>query len=266
MGFFDLFRGKSKGGKTDNDSSSADGDDDSNKKKKASAAASAAAKWAEPVGSKRAQAYDRAEAIQELCKQKTPEAVEALLKRFTFATDPSITDQEEKDAVFEGIVAVGRDALLPVRNFSAKAESLSAPIRILKEILEEDELVEELVTWLGRWDTEYAKFIDPKLQILDELGEHTHEKIRAAVEPFLQDASDPARFKATTASFAQKDPAAIGPILALLLDEESVRIRSKIADGFAELSWEVPEDQRDAVRKVLPPQYTVDGSGLIAKR
>lgn len=263
MGFFDLFRGKSKGGKTDSDGG---GDADDDRKKKPSAAATAAAKWAEAVGSKRAQAYDRAEAIQELCKQKTPEAVEALLRRFTFTTDPSITDQEEKDAVFEGIVAVGRDALEPVRAFSAKAESLSAPIRILKEILEEKELVEELVTWLERWDTEYAKFIDPKLQILDELGEHQHEDIREAVEPFLQDASDPARFKAVTATFAQKDPAAVGPVLALLLDEESVRIRSKIADGFAELGWEVPEDQRDAVRKVLPPQYTVDGAGLIAKR
>lgn len=264
MGFFDLFKSKSKGGGDKNDGGAA-GDDD--KKKKPSAAATAAAKWAEAVGSKRAQAYDRAEAIQELCKQKTPEAVEALLKRFTFATDPSITDQEEKDAVFEGICAVGRDAIAPVRAFAAKAESLSAPIRILREVTnDENELVEELLTWLKRWDTEYAKFIDPKLQILDELGEHEHEKIREAVEPFLQDASDPARFKAVTATFKQRDPAAIGPVLALLLDEESVRIRSKIADGFADLGWEVPDDQRDAVRKVLPPQYTVDGNGQVAKR
>lgn len=260
MGLFDLFKGKSKsaGG---GGSGGSDAD-----KKKPSAAASAAAKWAEPVGSKRAQAYDRQEAINELCKQKTPEAVEALLKRFTFTTDPSITDQEEKDAVFEGIVAVGHDALVPVRAFAAKAESLSAPIRILKHIVEEDELVEELVTWLKKWDTEYAKFIDPKLQILDELADHEHEKIRAAVEPFLQDASDPARFKAVTATFAQKNAEAVGPLLALLLDEESVRIRTKIADGFVELGWEIPEDQRDSVRKVLPPAYTVDGSGLIAKR
>src|SRR6188768_2808821 len=125
MGLFDLFKGKS--GK--------DGEKKSNP----------AAKFAEAAGSKRAQAYDRQEAIAELVKLKSADAVEALLKRFTFATDPSITDQEEKDAVFEGIVSAGREAIEPVRAFAAKAESVAQPMRILKEILEEDELIDELL-------------------------------------------------------------------------------------------------------------------------
>jgi len=251
MGLFDLFKGKSKG----------KGEGEAPPRK-----SNAAAKWAEAAGSKRAQAYDRQEAIAELCKLKSPEAVEALLRRFTFHTDPSITDQEEKDAAFEGIVAAGRDAIEPVRAFAAKAESVAWPMRVLKELLEKDELVEELIVWLGRWDTEYAKFIDPKLQILDALGDYQHEKIRAAVEPFLQDANEPARFYAVTATLAQKDKAAVPALIALILDEESVRVRSKIADGFAALGWEVPEEQRDAVRKALPAQYSVDGSGFVTKR
>lgn len=246
MGLFDLFKGKS--GK--------DGDKKPN----------AAAKYAEAAGSKRAQAYDRQEAIAELCKLRSADAVEALLKRFTFATDPSITDQEEKEAVFEGIVSAGREAIEPVRAFAAKAESLAWPVRILKELLPEDELVEELLVWLKRWDTEYAKFIDPKLTILQLLSEYAHPKIREAVEPFLQDANEPARFHAVAATLQQKDPEAISPILAGLLEEESVRVRAKIADGFVALGWEIPDDQRDAVRKVLPPAYTVDGAGLVTKR
>ena len=43
-------------------------------------------------------------------------------------------------------------------------------------------------------------------------------------------------------------------------------MRAKIADGFVALHWEVPEEQRDAVRKVLPPAYTVDGEGHVTKR
>jgi hypothetical protein len=248
MGLFDLFKGKGGSGK--------DGDKKSN----------AAAKWAEAAGSKRAQAYDRQEAIQELCKLKSADAVEALLKRFTFATDPSITDQEEKDAAFEGIVAAGREAIEPVRAFAAKAPSVAQPIRILKAILDEEELVDELLVWLKRWDTDYAKFIDPKLQILQTLEEYRNDKIRPAVEPFLQDSSEPARFLAVAATLAQKEPAAIGPLVAALLEEESVRARGKIADGFVALGWEVPDDQRDHVRKVLPPHYAVDGAGLMRKR
>lgn len=247
MGLFDLFKGKSKDG---------GGEKKSNP----------AAKWAEAAGSKRAQAYDRQEAIEELCKLKSPEAVEALLRRFTFQTDPSITDQEEKDRAFEGIIATGRDAVAPVRAFAAKAESLSWPFRILKELLSEEEMIDELLGLLSKWDTEYAKFIDPKLQILDFLKDYKNPKIRPAVEPFLQDVNDMARFHTVAAMFTQEEPEAIGPLVSLLLDEESVRIRTQIADGFAALGWEIPDEQRDAVRKVLPYQYGVDGSGRITKR
>jgi hypothetical protein len=247
MGLFDLFKSKSK-------------DDGGGKKP------GAAAKWAEAAGSKRAQAYDRQEAIQELSKLATADAVEALLKRFTFQTEPSITDQEEKELAFDGILKAGKEAIEPVRAFASKAESLRWPMRILKEILEEEELVEELTIWLEKWDTEYAKFIDPKLQLLEELGDHVNPKIREAVEPFLEDVNEPARFNAVMAVLAQKEPVSVGPLLTLLLDEESVRVRTKIADGVAALGWEVPDDQRDAVRKVLPPQFGVDGSGQITKR
>jgi hypothetical protein len=248
MGLFDLFKGKpAKDGGVERKSN-------------------AAAKYAEAAGSKRAQAYDRQEAIHELCKMKSADAVEALLRRFTFVIDPSITDQEEKDAVFEGIVESGREAIEPVRAFAAKAESVGPPIRILKAILPEDELIQELLVWLKRWDTDYAKFIDPKLQILQELETHEHASIREAIDPFLQDSNETARFFAVAATFKQKDQAATSSLLTLLLDEESVRVRAKIADGFVGLQWEIPEEQRDAVRKVLPPAYTVDGSGLVTKR
>ena len=249
MGLFDLFKSKSKDGGAE-------------RKKSGSAA-----KWAEAAGSKRAQAYDRQEAIQELSKLGTADAVEALLKRFTFQIDPSITDQEEKDLAYEGVLKAGKDAIEPVRAFAGKAESITYPIRIAKELLDdEEELVDELILWLSRWDTEYAKFIDPKLQLLEELGNHVNPNIREAVEPFLQDASDPARFNAVVATLAQKDEASLEPLLALLLDEESVRIRTKIADGLVNLGWEIPDDQRDAVRKALPPQFGVDGSGQVTKR
>lgn len=247
MGLFDLFKGKGSG---------KDGEKKSN----------AAAKWAEAAGSKRAQTYDRQEAISELCKLKSADAVEALLRRFLFSIDPSITDQEEKDAAFDGIVAAGRESIVPVRAFAAKAESVAHPLRIMKAILEEEEVVDELLVWLKRWDTEYAKFIDPKLQILQALEEYRHPAIREAVEPFLQDVNEPARFHAVAATLAQQDAAAVGALVAAFLEEESVRVRGKIADGFVTLGWEIPEEHRDAVRKALPSQYSVNGAGVMTKR
>ena len=49
------------------------------------------------AGDKRQQTYDRIEALQQLVDMRSPAAAAALLKRFTFSIDPSITDQEEKE-------------------------------------------------------------------------------------------------------------------------------------------------------------------------
>jgi HEAT repeat protein len=234
-------------------------------KKKAATKGGQAAKWADRI-EKRAQNYDRQEAIQALADMETAEAAEVLLKRFTFHIDPSITDQEEKEAAFRGIVRAGKDALVPVRAFAAKAESLAWPMKIAHELLNDGEYVEELLAWLSKWDTEYAKFVDPKVQILTALEDHQHAGVRAAVERFLEDVNEPARFHAVAALLAQQDEAAAPALAHLLGDEESVRVRTKVAEGLAARGWEVPEAERDAVRRALPPAFVIDASGRVVKR
>ena len=247
MGLFDLF----KGGKGDKDEKSK---------------SSPAAKWANAAGDKRAQNYDRQEAIQALADMGTADAAAALLRRFTFTIDPSITDQEEKDAAFNGMLAAGKAAVEPVRAFAAKAESLIWPMKFLKGILEEDEYVEELLTWLSKWDIEYSKFIDPKIQLLVELEDFHHENIRTAVEAFLEDVNETARFHAVATTLAQNNVESIPPLLKVLIDEESVRVRTKIADGFVARGWSVPEEKRDAIRKALPAGFTIGADGKMTKR
>jgi hypothetical protein len=247
MGLFDLFKGGPRA------------------EKKQRTKTSPAAKWADRV-EKRAQNYDRQEAIQALAEMGTADAVDVLLKRFTFHMDPSITDQEEKDAAFRGILRAGNEAIEPVRAFAAKAESLAWPMKIMKELVSEREYVEEVLRWLSRWDTEYAKFIDPKVQILAMLEEHRHPSIRAQIERFVEDVNEPARFHAVSALLAQDDPAAVPALLKLLLEEESVRVRAKIVEGLAARGWELPLDQRESVAKTLPPAFVVDGSGRVIKR
>jgi hypothetical protein len=248
MGLFDLFKGGAKAGGEDKPK------------------ANAAAKWANVAGDKRAQNYDRQEAIQQLATMGTADAVAALLRRFTFIMDPSITDQEEKEAAFDGIVRAGREAIEPIRAFVARAESLAWPMRVIEEIVSEEEFVDELLLWLSKWDTEYAKFIDPKVQILVALEEHKGPKVRADVERFLLDVNEVARFHAVGAMLAQEEPEAILPLLDCLVEEESVRVKHRILDGFVARGWVVPEEKREAVRKALPSGTTVDAEGHVKKR
>lgn len=246
MGLFDLFKGGPK----------------AEKKKPASEKEAAAAKWADRAGDKRAQNYDRQEALAALAEMKTAEAVAALLKRFTFVTDPSITDQEEKEIAFQGILGAGAEAVEPVRAFGAKAESLAWPMKILKELLEDDAYVDELLGFLKEWDTEYAKFIDPKVQLLVALEEHKHPKIREAVQPFLEDVNETARFHAVGATFHQDDASAAPDLAKMFPEEESFRVKNRLAEGLATRGWTIPEELRAAVKSALPNGYYLDGDKI----
>jgi HEAT repeat protein len=243
MGFFDRFRG----GAT------------AEKRK-----ATPAAKWADRM-ERRIQNYDRQEAIEALAGMGTADAAEVLLKRFTFHIDPSITDQEEKDSAFRGILRAGAQAVEPVRAFAAKAESLAWPMKLMKDLVGETEYVEELLLWLSAWDTEYAKFVDPKVQLLAELEHRRHPRIAAEIERFLEDVNEPARFHAVATLLAQGDVAAAPALVSLLLSEESVRVRAKIAEGLALRGWPVPAEQRDAARKAMPASFALDAAGCVVK-
>ena len=113
MGLFDIFKSKPKG---------------------AAAAAAPAdknvARYARTASDRHAQNYDRMEALESLAKISSAESAAVLLKRFTFYIEPSITDQEEKEVAFQGIVGAGEAAIDPIVAFCAdpKSESLTWPL------------------------------------------------------------------------------------------------------------------------------------------
>ena len=128
------------------------------------------------------------------------------------------------------------------------------------------EYVEELLRWLAKWDTEYAKFVDPKVQILTALEEHRHAAIREGVERFLEDVNEPARFHAASTLLAQDDAAALPALAQLMLDEESVRVRTRIAEGLAARAGPSRRTSASAVRKTLAAGLRARRRGRVTKR
>lgn len=212
------------------------------------------------VSNKMSQNYDRQEAIEELARMATAESAAILLKRFTWHMDPSITDQEEKEAAMRGIVAAGEAALEPIREFCRKAESLTWSLKVLREIVPKERYGEELLSVLDEFDTEYVRNPEPKVQLIAALEEFPTEDVRVAVEPFLQDMSEPVRFTSVTTLFAINDPSSVGTLVAALEQEESLRVKNRIAQGLAERGWEVPAELRAACKSALPPDFTLKGS------
>jgi HEAT repeat protein len=223
-------------------------------------------KLAERAANKRAQPYDRWEAIQALSKMKTPAAIEALLSRFSFYVDSTITDQEEKDAVFGAIIEAGSDvAMEPVTRFLKKSESISWPVKILDRIASPEQVVAVLIALLAGMDTEYERDPQRKIQMLATLEERQDPRVVDAAARFVQDANETVRFHGVGAVLAQPEAEqAKLTLLDAIVAEDSVRVRSRILDAFAERGWSVGERAAE-IQKKLPSGYSIDKQGVPRK-
>lgn len=252
---------------------------------------------AKVVADKRAQTYDRYDAIRALADLKSADAAAALLRRFTFSIDPSISDQEEKELAFQGIVDAGRvakvskkgkelkdeptrEALLKearirrkkvirsVIEFCDKAEQLTWPLKVLRELMKDDEYARTLCTLLEQHDVEYARNVEPKVQIIVAMEDVTSDEVREAVERFLDDVNETVRFHAVQTTFAQGNEASIPALLRTLAAEESVRIKNKIAEGFIQRGFRVPEELRDQTSEHLRDTdgFAIRDDGTLEKR
>ncbi len=220
-------------------------------------------KLAAKAADKRGMAPDRWEALQALSKIDSEEAIDALLNRFTFYVDPSITDQEEKESVFEAIVAKGQLAVGPLKRFIKRSESLSWPFKMLYRVTSVDEVRALLLELVGAMDTEYERDPTRKLQLLAELENHKGEGVLPVVLPFLKDVNETARFHAVGAVLAQENVAeAREALLEALTREDSLRNKARILDGFAARGWALDPQ---AVGR-LPDGFVVDVNGTPRRR
>jgi len=257
------------------------------------------ASLAKTASNKRSQPYDRDEAIRQLIEIGTPGAAEALLRRFNLKVDPSITDQDEKQLAFEGIVAIGRgergkrvsdegkdpkeqstepltladaadlrDAVIQkVRDHCARAENINWAIKVIRELLEDEAYEQELLHLLSNFDTEYTRNVEPKVNLLSALEEMVSENVRLDVEPYLDDVNETVRFHAVETSYKQGNPATMPALVSLMKCEESVRIKNKVAEGLIRLGWTVPAELREEFAAALVDayEYRMDENGKVSK-
>ncbi|MGB5812148.1 MAG: HEAT repeat domain-containing protein [Polyangiales bacterium] len=218
------------------------------------------------VANKRTQQHERWESIQALADDGSEEALRGLLTRFTVRVDPSITDGEEKNATFLGIVKHGRAAVGPVREFLETGDTLAWPLKILREIQGEEEVTTALLELLEKMDTGYERDPQKKIDAIASLEDTKDARTVGAVTRFLEDMNETVRFHATSAIFSQDEAqGAIGELTDAFLREESVRVRMIILDGFMEREWKLA-GPRDQLQKKLPAGYSLGKKGEVRKK
>jgi hypothetical protein len=228
----------------------------------------ARAKNIERANNKYAQSADRLKALEALAEDESVEALYGMLRRFALMYDKTIEDEQEKEWVFETLVSKGKTALPAVRRYLLTADSISWPLRLLDTIASKEEELEAIEEIIARHEPGYERDPSKKIQMLNHLGGLKHPKAPSLVAPYLKDMDEGVRFAAVEALIrAKNEEVARDPMLEVFTSdaEESLRIRLRICDGFAEHGWLV-HGHRGGVEKKLPDAFMLDREGHIKKK
>lgn len=213
------------------------------------------------------QAIERTTAMRALYDIGTPEALEALLMRFTINVDVTITDADEKRQVYEWLVAAGESAIKPIESFVSAYDGVYWPLRALKEIAGIDRAVTALLEALDRAETLETRVNEQKAQLVSNLRDFPHPKVLERLKVLCKDPSDEVRLMAIDGVVTYGPEEAL-PIVALrLLDlEETHRVRSVLYEQLIEQGWSLAPWKADIeATGTIPPHYKLDAQGVVVR-
>jgi len=211
---------------------------------------------------------NRVGALAELRKLGTPDALGVMLQRFTVRVDPTITDDEEKQYVFESVVEAGEKAVEPVKKFIEKTEQPTWGLRILDELLDESELIGVVLAVLEKEGPEYTRDPEKKITLIRYLEGRTHADIGTKLVPFLEDPSEDVRSATVEVLARLADEATREPLIATLLRahaDNSERLKRLAASALAMTKFPV-KGHTPAVQAALPSGFALDKAGVVSAR
>ncbi|MCB9670102.1 MAG: HEAT repeat domain-containing protein [Alphaproteobacteria bacterium] len=215
--------------------------------------------------SKDSQPEDREAAARWLADNGSPKALLALLSRFDMKLEHQLNDKAEKDVVYGICVRLGDAIVKPLKSYLKQCRSVSVPLRLLEELTDEATTVEVvyklLAAELARDDFKPEK----KHALLTWLGERKHPGALEAAAPFVEDFDENVRCVAAEVLIGQNDPAAAAILEARVAkaDEDSNRLRHRVAEVFAQRRW--PVTDLEGLGSNLPEGYAVDGGRVVAR-
>lgn len=210
------------------------------------------------------QTYERYEAMDALAKLGTPEAFTALLGRFTIRVDGPTVDEEEKTYCYELLRSAGEPAVAPIEAFIAKNTAVYFPLRALREIAGDDRAVEALLAAMADCDPGYHEGLERLREIVSNLRDFQHNRVRSALESLVESRSDEIRVFALDGLSGYPNDE-IAPLFATrLLEDESLRVRALICELAIANEMDFSA-QREALTGKLGEQYRLGEDGKIQR-
>jgi hypothetical protein len=209
----------------------------------------------------------RQKAIAQLGDMKIPEAVTALMARFTIVVDPQTTDVDEKDHVFDLIRGFGQDAVAPVTEFLRKSEhATSWALKLLMALLPEQEVVKIATDLLVKLSSEYSRDPEKKVVLIHFLEGKDDPRIAPALVPFLSDAADDVKIATLKMLGPLKfEPAREAMLNVLTADDTARRVQTAAISALHQSEFGV-QGFREKVERLATDPYFVDKSGVVKRR
>lgn len=209
----------------------------------------------------------RQKALDQLGGMKIPEAVSALMARFTINVEPGTTDSDEKDHTFALIQAMGQDAVAPVKEFLKRNDAASSwALRLLSALLPESEVVAFVSEYLTQLGAQYTRDPEKKTVLIHYLSDKQDERVAPALLAQLEDPADDVKIAALSALGPRAYEPAREPILKVLTAEETGRRVQTSAIAALQQSNFGVQGYREKVEALLSDPYFVDKSGVVKKR
>jgi len=213
------------------------------------------------------QAIERTTAMKQLRQIGTPDALEALLERYTINVDVTITDQEEKRELYEWLLEAGERAVLPIERFVATHDAVYWPLKALRDIAGLDRAIDKLLAALDRAEGIEQRVNELKLQLVSNLRDFPHPKVLERIKKLVNDKHDDVRMMALDGLMTYGEAEAAPIVAERILDpEETTRIRHVLLEQLLDLGWSMAawKEQIEAAG-VLPGHYRLDAGGRVVR-
>ncbi len=212
------------------------------------------------------EAATRVAAMERLASWKTPEAVAALLRRFTIQTPQASMDLEEKQYTVRLLAEMGKVAIDPILKFIRSEPDVTFPVQALSKILSPDEFRECLMELLADFSTGYTRWPEAKTVLIANLPDDAHMEVFDTVTNFLEDEDDNVCIAAIDYLVSSEDESIREQLLQIFFDsEDRPRVRGRILDHFLEKEWPVKGYRKRMEEAVALPFY-LTSKGIIKRK
>jgi hypothetical protein len=209
------------------------------------------------------QTHDRIRMIELLAEMETDESIYGILKRFTFRTEASIVDEDEKELAYKYLVRAGASAVLPIERFVDAHDAVYWPIKALHEIAGIDAAVDLILKVLDRSEERSGRVNEQKTQLVSNLRDFNHPRVLARLKTLVSDVDEDVRIMAMDGLLTYGHEVALQPAVRLLLDsEESAKVKMVLLEQLIELGWSLSTwGEQFEEQDLLPYPYRVGANG-----